>query len=566
MLLPDTNKYNQIHLHDDTKTQVPDTEVSKYIYEFLTSIGPKLARKDISNYQFHGEHFPTNLHLNQIDTAEVIKLAKEINMNKSSAIDGISSRLLRDMILALPDQFTYILNTSIKFNSVPDSWKIASVTPIPKEGNPLDVNNYRPISLLPLPGKILEKLIYNQIINYLDNNHILDANQSGFRAKHSTNATVAKLTDNICINFNNNQPTIASYIDLKKAFDTINHQILLKKLPYLGFHNDVIKWIGSYLQNRKQLTIANNFKSPLLPVTCGVPRGSTLGPLLFLIYINDCGKAIKHSKYLLYADDTVLYTADNDIERAITHMNDDLYSVQKWCSDNSLTINSKKTKFMEYSLNRNHSFKDECHCYLLGQPLEVVDKYKYLGIILDTHLTYKPHIKSVISKVTNKLSVLTKIRKYIDVHTSLVLFKSMILSHFDYGDFIYAAASNDILNDIQILQNKCLRLCTSSLYDINTNYLHTISNSNKLSEKRDTYLLNLMYNRKSNVEYLDIRELPTRQHRSTTFKVLFTDKTTVQKSILIRGANAWNVLPIEAKELPSEKEFKRYTKSLLHNN
>ena len=114
---------------------------------------------------------------------------------------------------------------------------------------------------------------------------------------------------------------------------------------------------------------------------------------MFLIYINDIGKAIKHSKYLLYADDTVLYTADNDIERAITHMNDDLYSVQKWCADNSLTIISKKTKVMGYSLNRNHSFKDECHCYLLGQPLEVVDKYKYLGIILDTHLTYIPHVK-----------------------------------------------------------------------------------------------------------------------------------------------------------------------------
>ena len=229
MLLSDMNKNNQIHLNDDTKTQVPDTEVSKYINEFFTPIGPKLAQKDISNYQFHGEHFPANLHLNQTDTAEVIKLAKEINISKSSAIGGISSRLLRDMILALPDQFTHIFNTSIEFNSFPDSWKIASVTPIPKEGNPLDVNNYRPISLIPLPGKLLEKLICNQIINYLDNNHILDANQSGCRAKHSINATVAKLTDDICINFNNNQPTIATYIDFKKAFDTINHQIFFKK-------------------------------------------------------------------------------------------------------------------------------------------------------------------------------------------------------------------------------------------------------------------------------------------------------------------------------------------------
>ena len=190
---------------------------------------------------------------------------------------------------------------------------------------------------------------------------------------------------------------------------------------------------------------------------------------------------------------------------------------------------------------------------MLDKTLEVVNSYKYLGIILDTHLTYKPHIKSIISKVTHKLSVLTKIRKYIDIHTSLTLYKSMILPHFDYGDMVYAATSNENLNDLQTLQNICLRLCTKSPYDININRLHSISNVSLLTDRRKVHLLNLMYQRKDSADYLDVRPLPTRQHRSITFKVPFTDKTTVQKSLLIRGANEWNSLANNIKEIPSER-------------
>ena len=216
----------------------------------------------------------------------------------------------------------------------------------------------------------------------------MDVNQSGFRAKHSTGATVAKLTDDICININNSQPTIATLIDLRKAFDTINHSILIKKLPHFGFQDNATKWIENYLCNRKQLTTANNIKSSLLSVTYGVPQGSILGSSLFLLYINDIGKAIKHCNYLLYADDIVLYTANNNLTITSQHMNEDLQLVQQWCSDNSLTINSKKTKVMGFSLiNKNIHFKDICQFKLRNQSLEVVDKYKYLGIIMDTQLT-----------------------------------------------------------------------------------------------------------------------------------------------------------------------------------
>ena len=141
-------------------TQYWNLKSQDIINEFFTSIGPRLALKDTSNYQYHGQRYPSNFSFEEITVDEVIKLANDINITKSSAIDGISSRILRDTILILSEQFTYIFNLSIRYNTFPDSWKIANVIPIPKEGNPLDINNYRPISLLPLPGKILEKIPY----------------------------------------------------------------------------------------------------------------------------------------------------------------------------------------------------------------------------------------------------------------------------------------------------------------------------------------------------------------------------------------------------------------------
>ena len=165
IVLPDSNTGKQIFLHDETNTPIPETETANYINEFFTSIGPKLARKDISNYQYSGQKYPSNFSLNEVTSEEVLNLAKGVNITKSSALDGISSRILRDIMMALPDHFTYIFNLSIQYSSFPDSWKIANVIPIPKEGNPRDVNNYRPISLLPLPGKILKKIICKQIIS-----------------------------------------------------------------------------------------------------------------------------------------------------------------------------------------------------------------------------------------------------------------------------------------------------------------------------------------------------------------------------------------------------------------
>ena len=196
---------------------------------------------------------------------------------------------------------------------------------------------------MPLPGKILEHIIHDRIVSFCEEYQILNPNQGGFRTKHSTTSTVAKFTDNLYQSINDHSYSIATFIDFSKAFDTVNHEILLQKLDKIGIRGNSKKLIKNYLENRKQLTNVNGIDSDLATVTCGVPQGSVIGPLLFLIYINDLCKVIKNCCTYLYADDTVLVARAPDIHNACLLLQHDLDNVANWCKGNKLSINIKKT-------------------------------------------------------------------------------------------------------------------------------------------------------------------------------------------------------------------------------
>ena len=192
-----------------------------------------------------------------------------------------------------------MINLSFSTGIFPQKWKVANIVPLQKSGDPTDVNNLRPISLLPLPGKIIERVVHTQLSEYLEHCKLLNEHQGGFRKGHSTVNTVSEFTDDILLNINQNKCTLAAFIDLRKAFDTVNHTILLRKTELLGVHSGIIEWLKSYLIGRIQRTSANNCISQDRVVVCGVPQGSILGPLLFLIYINDIdGQKIARLKYM----------------------------------------------------------------------------------------------------------------------------------------------------------------------------------------------------------------------------------------------------------------------------
>ena len=210
---------------------------------------------------------------------------RDINTLKSSGIDEIASKLCKDAFLVLQDHITHLFNCSLRKGIFPNDWKTAKVIPLFKGGDKESVNNYRPVSLLPLPGKILEKIVHIKISKFLEENKFLSPDQGGFRKGFSTTSTIVDLTDDLFTCINKGETTLGTFIDLKKAFDTVNTEILFNKLNEAGIRGNTLKWCKSYLTGRSQKTLVNGILSPSLPIICGVPQGSVLGPLLFLLYV-----------------------------------------------------------------------------------------------------------------------------------------------------------------------------------------------------------------------------------------------------------------------------------------
>ena len=234
-----------------------------------------------------------------------------------------------------------------------------------------------------------------------------------------------------------NQTTLACFVDFSKAFDTINHLTFLQKIKHLGFDTNVCEWFQNYLETRSQTVLVNNRLSDPMSITTGIPQGSIIGPLAFLLYINDISDVFEHCQVLLYADDTVLLNSNFDLGIASSEPQRDLTSMNKWCAQDKLTINTHKTKVMCFGSKNQLKKINKPDILLNGSRLSYVDSFKYLGITLDPQLNYDLYLSNVLQKVTYKSYILRKIRRFIDVGASLQIYKSMILPYIQYGDFLY---------------------------------------------------------------------------------------------------------------------------------
>ena len=303
-------------------------EIANEFNKFFVNIGPKLA-KEINNsgkdyFEYMNNPLCENIFMKPIVETEIIKIISKFNKNKSPGHDDIGNNVLKKISKEIAIPLTRIFNLSISSGEVPDSLKIAKVVPIYKKNDPQEFSNYRPVSVLPSFSNIIERLVFNRCVDFIDKHKSLKTNQYGFRTDHSTYMAIVDFVDKICNAVENNRQSIGIFLDLSKAFDTIDHTILLHKLTYYGFRGKALDWFSSYLSNRKQYVIYNNEKSTMEKLTCGVPQGSILGPLLFISYVDDIVNTSYVLEFVLFADDTTILYSHEDLASKIDVVNNEL--------------------------------------------------------------------------------------------------------------------------------------------------------------------------------------------------------------------------------------------------
>lgn len=415
--------------------------------------------------------------------SEVLHALQTLDPKKTAGPDGIDPYFLKIAapIIALP--LTDLYNLSISEEVLPDIWKQAFVSPLLKSGLPSEMNNYRPISNLCVLSKILESLVSSQLRLFLDSHSILNTMQSGFRTKHSTVTACLEVLDNIRAATDNKSFCVALFIDLTKAFDTVDHHILLNTLLRVGFSQNVVSWFKSYLLGRTQCVRLGDSVSDQITLEKGVPQGSILGPLLFLLYVNNICDHLTYSRYHMYADDTVMYSCAPSLEAAVSNLQSDFASLQHTLIESKLLLNGSKTKAMVFAPNR--STVSSLSIFTLdGCSIEVTETYKYLGIWLDKNLDFKYHIEALIKKLKFTVAFFYRVKSCFSPASRKQVVMAFFLSQLDYGDIVYRFACPTALAKLDPLYHAALRFISNSSYRTHHCILYSLTGWTSLATRR----------------------------------------------------------------------------------
>ena len=471
-------------------------QISNAFAEYFTNIGKNLSKEiqntNIDIHDYLKGDFQNSCFFDPTTPDEINKIVSSLKNKNSCGFDDINIKAIKLSMPYLSNILSNLVNLSLQSGIVPDDLKVAKVVPLFKSGDKDVITNYRPVSILPCISKIYEKVVYHRLISYLDKYEILNSNQYGFRNKHSTSMAIVDFVEKISNAVDEGYTTTGIFLDLSKAFDTIDHEILLKKLKFYGIRGIPLTWLENYLTNRKQYVDLNGICSETHNITCGVPQGSILGPLLFLIYINDVSHSSGILKFTLFADDTNVLYSSKDLKNYNSTINNELDKLALWFKTNKLSLNAKKTNYMVF---KNSKRKKTIHLNVKidNNTLKKANETKFLGVIIDDQLKWKAHISHICSKISKGTGIINRVRYFLPKSALKTLYYSLIYPYLHYGNIIWGSTYPSNLNRLRIIQKKVVRSITNSPYLSHTNPLFHTESILKIDDITKLNIASMMY-------------------------------------------------------------------------
>ena len=547
-------------INQDTKERVPRNKTADFLNEYFADVG---ARRAPNLNRYTDEYIQCDLlNIGNITIPEIQKLIGDIDVSKDSCVEGISASILKTAFSTKPNALLYLFDQSLSEGIFPRKWAIGYINVLPKGGDKTNPSNWRPITQTCLPAKMLEKIVQKRLLSHLNTHQILNRGQFGFRAGRSTQKAIFELTCDVSKNLNADNITGLLFLDISKAFDSLDHDILIEKLRKVRLGYNSLSWFRSYL-DRVQVVRYDGTVSNVCKFRYGIPQGSCLGPTLFIFYINELFRYITDVKVLMFADDCVLYENGRSWNEIYVLLQRALDTYVAWGEDHNLRLNVNKTKAMYICNTAMREYVQGHAPFNAGnRPIMFVSKFSYLGCIIDDRLSMIQEYKAVYRRVEHKIFMLSRLRYFIDKRAALLVYKQAILPFIDYAGFILYACNIGCKKDLQILQNNALRICLRyrMVDHVTIERLHNEANLQSLEQRRIIQTLKLLYECSTDRQYLKTNMNRTRAESKIVFDIPDKCTTTFLNSTFYRGTQIWNSLPENVQRSVNIDVFSRYIK------
>lgn len=560
------SKNEQVIIHREDSTEFRDDKgMANYCNHYFSGIGLDMAKKipDTDNpYELKNPN-PDSLFLFPVNRNELIMHISALKTNSAPGHDGIPTNIIKKTHLEILTPLTHIFNLCFETGIVPTHFKSTVIVPIHKNGSKTDIKNYRPISLINGFAKVFEKCLKQKLVDFLNKCNILHKNQFGFLAGCSTDDALYEFTAKIMENLNTGRKCAGLFIDLAKAFDTVPHNRLLNTLEHYGVRGTALAVFESYLKSRHQLVKLNGTISDGHEIRIGVPQGTVLGPILFVIYLNSLLGVDIEGSIISFADDTVLVFDGIDWNDVKNKMRKGLTKVKDWLNTNKLSLNLKKTKYIAFSLTVS-TRPDYSYITLEDEQINEVPKIKYLGVIVDRHMKWHEHINYISNKIRKLIYRFYCLRYILNKKNLVIIYKSFIESLIRYGILVWGGLYDNALYKLNIVQKKILKI----IYNKNRMYPTRLLFTYDTCNVRTIYMSTICgYIRKRNsLQNIVNHQYHTRNKENKNISIPVSHRNINLRFFDYLAPKIYNKLPCNIKGIARKNVFARECKTYILNN